>query len=327
MDNLTAWVDVAIGLTLVYLGASLFVTILNEYIAQTLNLRGKQLHDSLKMLISDKDVKDILMKNPALKPFFDTDRTKASSYIDTNILAQLLVGGLADPTIAGKTVEQVSGAIEKLPDSNLKTQLQALVRTAGSTTDALMTAVSDWVNRSLTMLGADYKRNLQKISFGIGLVVAVGFNLDTVALTEHLYRDKDARAAAVALGMQVVEKTSKEAFETCMGLTSQKRKEDASCASLMGLVNAVQGRNESLGRLPIGWPPPEFRTQGAARSGSFDPWMWTTRVVGWLLTALALSLGAPFWFDLLNKLVNIRHGMRKPEVKEVKEVKEDTQGK
>ena len=114
MDNLTAWVDVAIGLTLVYLGASLFVTVLNEYIAQTLNLRGKQLYDSLKTLISDKDVKAILMKSPALRPFFDTNRNKASSYLDPNILARLLVGGLVDPSVVGDTVKQVSGAIEKL---------------------------------------------------------------------------------------------------------------------------------------------------------------------------------------------------------------------
>ncbi|MDH5346271.1 MAG: hypothetical protein OEW13_00065 [Nitrospira sp.] len=321
MGNLTAWVDVAIGLTLVYLGASLFVTVLNEYIAQTLNLRGKQLHDSLKKLISDQSVKTILMQSPALRPFFDTNRNNAPSYLDPNILAQLLVGGLADPSVTGKTIEQVSGAIEKLPDSNLKTQLQALVRTAGSTADTLVTAVSDWINRSLTMLGEGYKRNLQKISFGIGLMVAVVFNLDTVTLTEHLYRDKGARDAMVAIGLQLAEKTSKEAFEKCMALTAQKRKEDASCVPLMGLVDIVQGRNELLGRLPIGWPPPEFRTQGASSPGLSDTWLWTTRAVGWLLTALALSLGAPFWFDLLNKLVNMRHGMRKPEVKAEKESK------
>jgi hypothetical protein len=35
--------------------------------------------------------------------------------------------------------------------------------------------------------------------------------------------------------------------------------------------------------------------------------------MGWLITALAVSLGAPFWFDLLNRLINVRHGMRRPE--------------
>ena len=36
-------------------------------------------------------------------------------------------------------------------------------------------------------------------------------------------------------------------------------------------------------------------------------------VVGWLITALAGMLGAPFWFDLLNKLINIRNAGPKPE--------------
>ena len=35
---------------------------------------------------------------------------------------------------------------------------------------------------------------------------------------------------------------------------------------------------------------------------------------GWVLTALAVSLGAPFWFDLLSRFVNIRSGGRPPKV-------------
>lgn len=34
--------------------------------------------------------------------------------------------------------------------------------------------------------------------------------------------------------------------------------------------------------------------------------------IGFILTALAITLGAPFWFDLLNKFVNIRAGGNKP---------------
>lgn len=316
--SMTAWIDVAIGLTVIYLGASLFVTVINEYIAQALNLRGKQLCQSLLMLIDEPTVRSILTKNPAFKPFFDNDPGKAPSYVDPNVLARMLIGGLAAPSIAGDAVKQASEAIDKLPISNLKIQLQAIVRTAGSTSDALVAAVSDWVNRSLSMLGEDYKRKLQKISLGIGLALAIGFNLDTIALTKHLYHDKDSREAAVALGVQIAEKTSGETFKKCMELTPQNRKEEVSCKPLMGLVDAVQGRNASLSKLPIGWPIPEIHMQSSDASSSFTSWSftWTIRIVGWLLTALALSLGAPFWFDLLNKLVNVRYGMRKPDVKD-----------
>ncbi len=44
----------------------------------------------------------------------------------------------------------------------------------------------------------------------------------------------------------------------------------------------------------------------------FSSW---SRLLGFILTALALSLGAPFWFDLLNKLVSIRGAGVKPEEK------------
>lgn len=39
----------------------------------------------------------------------------------------------------------------------------------------------------------------------------------------------------------------------------------------------------------------------------------STRWVGWLLTALAISLGATFWFDMLNKLISLRSAGNKPD--------------
>ena len=55
--------------------------------------------------------------------------------------------------------------------------------------------------------------------------------------------------------------------------------------------------------LPIGW---ELTT-------NITVYQWITRVLGWLLTIAALSFGAPFWFDLLVKLVNIRNTARRPQ--------------
>ena len=69
--DMTGLLEVAIGMTLVYLGASLFVTIFNEYLAQILQLRGRQLARDLKMLIDDDDLKKALTISPALQPFFE----------------------------------------------------------------------------------------------------------------------------------------------------------------------------------------------------------------------------------------------------------------
>jgi hypothetical protein len=45
------------------------------------------------------------------------------------------------------------------------------------------------------------------------------------------------------------------------------------------------------------------------------PGPFWAKVLGLLLTALAISLGAPFWFDLLNKVISIRAAGRSPEEK------------
>ena len=37
-----------------------------------------------------------------------------------------------------------------------------------------------------------------------------------------------------------------------------------------------------------------------------QPLFWLETLTGWLITTLALSLGAPFWFDTLNKFMVVR---------------------
>ena len=309
--NFTVWLDVAIGLALIYLGLSLFVTIINEYIAQFANWRSKHLCASLEQLLSDPNnpnLGKILANNPGLKPFFDNDPGTQSSYIDPNTLARLLVGGLATMGENGGSFKDISDVVDKLSDSPLKAQLQALVRTTENNTEKLVNSVSDWVDRSLTMLGESYKKRLQVSSFCIGLAAAIFLNIDTVALVEHLYKNKEARDATVALAVQITENTDAEQFEKCQKLNTKERESAPDCAALNGLINAIQLRNDDLGKLPIG------RGENAIADAEFWCSISPASILGWLLTALSVSLGAPFWFELLNKLINVRHGMRKPEV-------------
>jgi hypothetical protein len=73
--------------------------------------------------------------------------------------------------------------------------------------------------------------------------------------------------------------------------------------------------------IPLGWGSkrPQLRAAGeckeeqnkqkesAFKCNVRKAWLnWTLPVVGWLLTALAATLGAPFWFDVLNKVMVIR---------------------
>ncbi|HEY1872124.1 MAG TPA: hypothetical protein VGG71_13775, partial [Chitinophagaceae bacterium] len=52
---------------------------------------------------------------------------------------------------------------------------------------------------------------------------------------------------------------------------------------------------------PIGWPKPNDNSEN-----------FLTMFFGWIATILAICLGAPFWFDILNKIANLRSSGPKP---------------
>jgi hypothetical protein len=95
--------------------------------------------------------------------------------------------------------------------------------------------------------------------------------------------------------------------------------------------------------LPMGWegvefhPPWEKRAvgrtgDGAAVLASVWPSIWhypwwsfvLLPLLGWICTGLAATFGAPFWFDLLNKVMVIRSTV-KPREKSPEEGSEDRQ--
>ena len=77
-------------------------------------------------------------------------------------------------------------------------------------------------------------------------------------------------------------------------------------------LSDVLGQIRSANTLPIGWQPGD-----PARGLPQDAWSWLKKVVGFLVSAVAITMGAPFWFDLLNKLINLRlAGNRPPDSRE-----------
>jgi hypothetical protein len=60
--------------------------------------------------------------------------------------------------------------------------------------------------------------------------------------------------------------------------------------------------------LPIGWNSNDPRVYPGTNALG-----WVSKIVGWLLTALAISLGSPFWFDLLNKFMIVRSTVKPKE--------------
>jgi len=297
--------DVVIGLSVIYLAASLFVTIVNEYINQFLNLRAKQLVSDLHELISDPNIVAKLKTSPTLGRFFGP-ASKASSFVDTKILAQQIVGGLQAAGAAPATLQSVIASIDSLPASSFKDQLLAIAKSTSTSVEKLVDNVGTWLDQSLTMMGEAYKRWMQIVSFGVGFAIATALNLDTLSIVTRLYHDEASREAMASYGTGIVEKVSPEKFNQCAALTEAQRSADPSCAVVTSVVTNLKQRADAMSTLPIGYPAVPIWTIAGF-------WWWLACLPGWFMTGLATALGAPFWFGLLNRVVNIRHSMPRPD--------------
>ena len=145
-----------------------------------------------------------------------------------------------------------------------------------------------------------YKRHAKGVSLMFGLGTAFIFNIDTLYIVDQLYKDPSLRQGFDQLATDMVDANS-----TCLEAANDNEEEIKACQT------DLEARTESLKTsfsenqsLPIGWTQDrtvldQIRVQGGPQV-----------IFGWFISAIAISMGAPFWFDLLSKVVNVRNTVR-----------------
>jgi hypothetical protein len=99
-----------------------------------------------------------------------------------------------------------------------------------------------------------------------------------------------------------------------------------SLKKLRGTLKAIQKGNDTTStrstQEKIGAVEMEMKRLNARFKCSVDLYS----IIGWIITALAIMLGAPFWFDLLTKLIQLRTSGAKPNDKNSENVKNASSG-
>ena len=144
-----------------------------------------------------------------------------------------------------------------------------------------------------------YKRRSQCVLLSIGLIVASVLNIDTCQIVKSLWKDPVLRESVV---MQATELTKQQEETLKTGIPEDGLKRIT--RQQMLLKKSLDQLAES--NIPMGW-----------KSKQINEWYW--HLPGILLTAFAVSLGAPFWFDLLNKLARLRGASERPKTTEERE--------
>ena len=332
---MTVIIEVGIGIVFIYLLLSLVASSLTEWFARFRALRSRTLETGIRDLLNDPagtGLAQSLYNHPLIKGLYHNGHKP--SYISSAVFAQAMldlispapttgpapaaldelrqaVSGLSDtglrtavlalamaltsaPPAAGAATAPAGAValratVERVDNPELKRAVLALIGQPATEAAPLLTSLAQWFDAAMDRVSGWYKRQAQVVTVVIAVVVTLLLNADTLMIADGLSRDPAVRAAAVAAAQQTAGKSGTQPT----------------------LDIATFEKEAAQLQLPIGWS-----TQSGDPRGFPTDWVTALRkILGMILTIVAISLGAPFWFDLLNKLLNLRlTGPPPPEV-------------
>lgn len=289
-------VDVAIGLIFFYVVLSLICSAIQELVASVLGLRSSNLAKGVHNLLGEECAEEVY-RHPLIRHL--AKQGKKPSYVRPSIFAAALldvVGRPKDETAAAALgSDQVRAALEKMDRKEpVRGVLLALAGSGEESLDEMKEAVADWYDEAMDRVGGWYKRRVKWILLIIASVVTVAVNADTIGMAEQLWYDDALRAAVVEAAEPYIEATLKEEGLDVGGGGQASEEEEPSAVR-----KQLEKLESDLATFPIGYPE-------GFRLCCLDLKAKLRMVVGWLLTIGAISLGAPFWFDLLGKVAHLR---------------------
>ena len=232
------------------------------------------------------------------------------SYFSTNTFVLALLGSLTGgETAAGHPLPgfaDVETAIQKLPPSNLRDALVTNLIVAQGDFERFRKGVAMWFDDSMDRLSGAYKRHLMVISIVVGCLLAMVLNADTFAVSRALWSDGALRAQMAGVAESTV--TAGLPTDSPAGKTPKTPTTPGEIETSLAQVN------RALRPLPIGWSlQSNASLDDLERNIESKPWSyWPLKLVGLFATGLALSFGAPFWFDALSMFMNVRAAGVKP---------------
>ena len=290
----SAILDVAIGLFFLYLLLSLLASAIQEVLASLLDWRAKTLTQGLANLLNDEQLVAEFYAHPLIQSIHQGERKP--TYIPARTFTITLLDIFSanrDDKSAEESVDELKENIKKIPNRVIRIALQLSIKYSEKSVEKMFTRIDNWFDSAMSGLSEVYKRKSQLALIIISSVIVLVANMDTISIGHALMTDSALREN---LANTATEFQSQIAADPDM---SEAIKADAqkTASDLLATLNSTG--------LQIGW------WVGKDFVGPKNFGEGVLKLIGLLVTVLAMSMGAQFWFDILKSLIAIRNRGRK----------------
>jgi hypothetical protein len=269
--------EVLLGMLFLYASFSLACSAVTEFLETLLAQRGKQLAIAIAGMLG-QELKTQFYEHGLIRSLSKDGRLP--SYVPTWSFAAVTLALLGiDERNYRERVCQLQGRLAET--------LCSVMRDATSYT-GLVLALEQWFESTMERCSGWFRRRTRWSSFTIALILATLINVDSVEFANQLYVDGQARMTLLAQAERTY--------------TPIARATDADGATRAPANSAPMA-------LPLGWENSrlvrQYRLDGGARGGFW--WgLVLSKLLGLVMTALAATLGAAFWFDSLRRVLILR---------------------
>jgi hypothetical protein len=285
--SLSQALDVAIGLMVVYYLLGSVVSLITQLVNEALETRGKALEQYLLRLVGDQKLGELvsLPQLQALRPIrYKGLLSVFSSATEPKKLEKIPVATLVDSffDLAGLTAKkeldllQLAELIDKLPESEGKQAFISWIKQGVTSIADLRSRTTAYFAGMMEQAACTFRARARSFVIILSLGITLLFGTDTIQLAQNLWQSAELRAAATAQAEAIVQKEGPKA--------------DAS--TIIDQLGAYS--------IKLGW----WQTQQFPEAGSpITVWIWfvVLKVLGLSITAMAVSQGSSFWYDLLKK--------------------------
>ena len=327
--QLDAILEVAIGLVFVWLVISVATLEVQNRISILLDWRADQLEKSILSMLKDETLVKKFYAHPLVIELSPKDSNgnllrnkqgaiKRPGYIPNATFAMVACEVIMNAGKVGEDVpldmmslSEMSASVKALAEKNpnlervnhyLLPKMEKAVDDMDSKLAEYRKNTEGWFNDVMLQASNWYKLRSQWIAFWIGLAIAMFMNIDTINIAQKLWQEPTARAVIVAQAQ--VEAQSDEpggsvSFATARSLnfpagwtTTSLDTKSCRMIDVIDYQVVIHSAGECLAVTSL----------PALNNG----WGILVKLFGYLLSAAAAAQGAPFWFDILRKLVGVK---------------------
>jgi len=307
------YLDLAIGISFIYLLLALVCSTVNETLAGILNSRGKTLEKGILSILHDPKLAAKLYDHPLIQGT-QSEGTRLPSYIASNKFALALMDILTGPNAAANDPNALQKGVASLEQSAAKTAITAVLQNPQFKTD--QQRLEAWYEQSMSRVSGWYKRSTQIRVFALAAAVTLMMNADSLKMLKNLWNNPTLSAVLVENAKARLEKGRPDVEAQPMVTYDNPDDPTASTPTAIPERDVITPQEEKLLGQVAGWQGDWYTNWPHAKDEGFWSWigyLLVHRLGGWLITILAVSLGAPFWFDTLSKFMNVRNSGKPPE--------------